>query len=251
MSEKSALHIEGLVCQYQQRRVLHELSCSIAAGEYVGLVGVNGAGKSTLIKAILDFIAVEQGSISIFGQSHRRPQARNKLAFLPENFQPPYYLKGKDFLCYMAKLHGTSITRQDMEQSLLSLDLELSALDKSVRQFSKGMSQKLGLAACFLSERPLLLLDEPMSGLDPKARAYLKHHLQTLKPQGQTLFFSTHLLNDVDDLCDRIVILHNGSIMFNGTTTECCDHFAEPTLEAAYMRCIQSDGMAEAGVVVK
>ncbi len=226
--------------------MLHELSCSITAGEYVGLVGVNGAGKSTLIKAILDFIAIEKGSISIFGQSHRQPEARNNLAFLPENFQPPYYLKGKDFLRYMAELHGTTITMQEMEKSILALDLEPSALDKSVRQFSKGMSQKLGLAACFLSQRPLLLLDEPMSGLDPKARAYLKQYLQTLKQNGQTLFFSTHLLNDVDDLCDRIVILHNGTIMFNGTTTECCDRFAEATLEAAYMRCIESNEMTNA-----
>lgn len=238
MNGLSALHIKDLERSYQKKIVLNGISCTIKSGEYVGLVGVNGAGKSTLIKSVLDFIAVDKGTIEIFGQSHRTPHAREQLAFLPEQFQPPYYLKGKDFLHYMAELHGVSITRREMEQILTLLDLELSALDKSVRQYSKGMAQKLGLAACFLSEKPMLLLDEPMSGLDPKARTFLKKQLMSLRDKEQTLFFSTHLLSDIEDLCDRLIILHQGEIRFDGSPTQCCEKHQQQTLEAAYMECI-------------
>ncbi|MEQ8426448.1 MAG: ABC transporter ATP-binding protein [Gammaproteobacteria bacterium] len=239
MNGLSALTIQELEHSYQNKVVLNRISCTINSGEYVGLVGINGAGKSTLIKSVLDFVAIKQGSIEIYGKSHRMPTAREKLSFLPEQFKPPYYLKGKDFLQYMAELHTVPITRQDMEAMLTLLDLELSALDKPVRQYSKGMAQKLGLAACFLSKRPLLLLDEPMSGLDPKARAYLKKYLLSLRQDDQTLFFSTHLLSDIEDLCDRLIILHQGEIRFDGSPADCCDYYQQPTLEGAYMQCIE------------
>ena len=235
------LEIKGVSHAYGTNPVLKNISFSVNANEYVGLVGVNGAGKSTLIKAALDFISFKLGTVEIYGRSHRLPAARKQLAFLPEKFQPPYYLKGRDFLEYMAALHEVSILQTDMEKVFQVLDLDLSALDKAVRHFSKGMAQKLGLAACFLSQRPLLILDEPMSGLDPKARAYLKKYLTALKETGTTLFFSTHLLNDVEQLCDRIIVLHEGEIKFDGTPTDCCDLYRQPTLEAAYMACIGAD----------
>lgn len=239
MNGLSALTIHELEHSYRNKVVLNRISFTINSGEYVGLVGINGAGKSTLIKSVLDFVAIKRGSIEIFGRSHRLPTAREKLSFLPEQFRPPYYLKGQDFLHYMAELHAVPVTRQDMETMLILLDLELSALDKPVREYSKGMAQKLGLAACFLSRRPLLLLDEPMSGLDPKARAYLKKYLLSLRQNDQTLFFSTHLLSDIEDLCDRLVILHQGEIRFDGSPADCCAYYQQTTLEAAYMQCIE------------
>jgi ABC-2 type transport system ATP-binding protein len=126
----------------------------------------------------------------------------------------------------------------DIAEIFKVLDLELSALKKSVRHYSKGMAQKLGLASCFLSQRPMLLFDEPMSGLDPKARAYLKRHLVKLKETGKTLFFSTHLLADVESLCDRIVVLHNGKICFNGSPSECCNQYQADNIEDSYLKCI-------------
>ena len=100
----------------------------------------------------------------------------------------------------MAELNAVELKQSEIENIFNVLDLDLSALKKSVRQYSKGMAQKLGLASCFLSEKPMLLFDEPMSGLDPKARAYLKRHLISLKEKNQTLFFSTHLLADVESI---------------------------------------------------
>jgi ABC-2 type transport system ATP-binding protein len=100
------------------------------------------------------------------------------------------------------------------------------------------MAQKLGLATCLMSEKDLMVLDEPMSGLDPKARAYLKQHLLELKQGGKTVFFSTHMLADIEVLCDRIAILHDGSIRFSGTTEECTEMFQANDLEQAYLTCV-------------
>ena len=118
------------------------------------------------------------------------------------------------------------------------LDFDPAGLDKPVRQLSKGMSQKLGLAACLLSNKPLLVLDEPMSGLDPRTRACLKQYLLELKGEGKTVFFSTHMLADVDVLCDRVAILHEGRIRFAGTPARCQAEFQADDLEQAYLRCV-------------
>lgn len=236
-----ALKIEQLNQRYESHAVLTDINLSINQGEYVGLIGVNGAGKTTLIKSVLDFISIKSGKIEIFGKSHRETASRELLSFLPEKFLPPYYLTGIDFLSYMAELNQVELKETDISQIFKVVGLELSALKKSVRQYSKGMAQKLGLASCFLSQRPMLLFDEPMSGLDPKARAYLKRYLISLKETGKTLFFSTHLLTDVENICDRIVVLHNGRICFNGSPSECCEQFQAKNLEDAYLKCIGAD----------
>jgi len=235
---KIALKVEQVNQRYGSNAVLDDINLSVYEGEYVGLVGVNGAGKTTLIKAILDFVSIESGIIEIFGKTHRETASRETLSFLPEKFIPPYYLTGRDFLSYMAELNQIKLNNLDIEQLFEVLDLDISALNKSVRQFSKGMSQKLGLASCFLSQRPMLFFDEPMSGLDPKARAYLKRYLVSLKETGKTLFFSTHLLADVESICDRIIVLHEGRICFNGSPAQCCKDFNANNLENAYLNCI-------------
>ncbi len=235
---EAAIQFQNIVKRYGSQSVLEDASLTVWAGEFVGLVGVNGAGKTTLIKSLLDFGTVDSGTISIFGVAHTRPESRAKLAYLPERFLPPHYLNGREFLRYMANLHDVQYNEARVERMFKTLDLDPSALVKPVRQFSKGMAQKLGLAACFLSDKSLLVLDEPMSGLDPKARALLKGYLLDLKAQGRTLFFSTHMLGDVEQLCDRIAILHRGKLRFCGSPAECCATYASPTLEQAYMACI-------------
>ncbi len=235
---KIALKIEQLNQRYGNHSILTDINISVNEGEYIGLVGVNGAGKTTLIKAVLDFISIDTGMIEIYGKSHRETSSRESLSFLPEKFLPPYYLTGKDFLSYMAELNNIELKETAIAEIFKVLDLEISALKKSVRQYSKGMAQKLGLASCFLSQRPLLFFDEPMSGLDPKARAYLKRYLISLKNTGLTLFFSTHLLADVESICDRIIVLHNSKICFNGSPSQCCNEFQADSLEDAYLKCI-------------
>lgn len=238
---ETALQFDKVVKSYARQRVLNEVSFSVGAGEFFGLVGVNGAGKTSLIKSLLDFSMIDSGAISIFGVDHRDPQARARLAYLPERFLPPHYLKGLDFLQYMSRLYGNAYHEARASQIFATLDLDEAALTKPVRDYSKGMAQKLGLAACFLSDKDVFVLDEPMSGLDPKARALLKNHLQQLKAAGKTLFFSTHMLADVEALCDRIAILHGGVLRFIGSPQACCVQFKAANLEQAYLACIESE----------
>ena len=232
------LRFEHLTKRYATQTVLNNCSLNVEAGEFFALVGVNGAGKTTLMKSLLDFCELNQGEIYICEQSHLQPQARRHLAFLPEQFRPPSYLMGQDFLKYVTSLHGQAYDIKKVLELCEQLDLAPSALSQTVRTYSKGMAQKLGLLGCFLSQKPLLILDEPMAGLDPKARAYLKRYLLQLKQQGTTLFFSTHLLADVEALCDRMAILHAGRLQFVGSPAACCAHYHTENLEEAYLRCI-------------
>jgi ABC-2 type transport system ATP-binding protein len=235
------IHINQVRKRYGKQTVLNGVELKLQQGEYLGLVGMNGAGKTTLIKCLLDLAAADAGSIDIFGESSTRPEARSDLAYLPERFMPPYYLSGRDYLDYMAGMHGISLDSGAVETMLAALDFNPMYLDKPVRQLSKGMSQKLGLAACFLSGRRLYILDEPMSGLDPAARACLKRYLHGRKKDGISLFFSTHLLPDVEALCDRVAILHGGVIRYAGTPAECCAHYGADNLEEAYLACVEAD----------
>lgn len=233
-----ALEITDVHKAYGRQAVLKGVSLTVQQGESLGLVGLNGAGKTTLIKALLDFINIDSGTIRIFDVPQREVRSRKPLAFLPEHFMPPDYLKGREFLQMMARLYEVSPDDDASVRLMQALDLESRALDRPVRQYSKGMAQKLGLMACLLSQRPLLVMDEPMSGLDPKARLHFKQELQALQRQGRSLFFSTHLLADVDAVCDRMAILHDGRIVFAGTPAECRSRFGSDDLEQAYLECV-------------
>ena len=234
----TAINFNNVSKQYGHFTALDQVSLEIKAGSYVGLVGANGAGKTTLIKCLLDFCALQTGKIEIFGEDHKTTSARNRLVFLPERFTPPHFVTGHDFLQHMARLHRQTIDDGRLSAITAALDLDRSALSKPVRALSKGMAQKLGLAAVLISDKDLLLLDEPMSGLDPKARALLKRYLFELRQHGKTLFFSTHLLIDVETLCDEIIILHEGRVRFTGSPSACCEQYQTTSLEQAYISCI-------------
>jgi ABC-2 type transport system ATP-binding protein len=226
--------------RYGAAPVLRAVDLTIARGEFLGLAGVNGAGKTTLIKCMLDFCGVDGGRIELFGLPHTEPRSRARVSFLPERFVPPYYLTGRDFLQFMLALQERRYVEADVRSMFEALDLDPGALVKPVRAYSKGMTQKLGLAACFLGERELYVLDEPMSGLDPKARACVKALLDRLKARGATLFFTSHALADVEEICDRMVILHQGVPYFSGPPRALCDHYGETSTERAFLRCIAS-----------
>ena len=136
---------------------------------------------------------------------------------MPERFNPPYYLTGEDFIKYVLAMQQTGHDRSEAERMLCTLDLDLAALNLPVRTYSKGMTQKLGLAACFLSGKDLYVFDEPTSGLDPKARALLKSKLRELKQKARTVFFTSHALADVAEICDRMAVMHAGRLRFAGT----------------------------------
>lgn len=220
--------------------ILREIDFALPAGQFLGLAGLNGAGKTTLIKCLLDFCDVDAGDIEIHGIPCRRPEARSRLAFLPERVSPPYFLTGREFVRAMLRLGRRGYDEERLRAMFGELDLEPVALDKPVRSYSKGMTQKLGLAACFLTERDLYVLDEPMSGLDPSARARVKAILARLHAEGRTLLFTSHSLADMEEICDHMLILHRGRFSFSGAPRVLCERFGEPTLENAFLKCIEA-----------
>jgi ABC-2 type transport system ATP-binding protein len=246
---RPALAFDRVCKSFGRHAALTDFTLDVGEGELFGLVGVNGAGKTTLLKCLLDFAAADSGTIEIFGASHRNTAARAPLAFLPERFLPPYYLTGEDFLRYMLRLHAAPFSLAAAHETFAALDLDLRALQLPVRSFSKGMTQKLGLAACLLSGKQLYVLDEPTSGLDPKARALLKRRLLALRTAGRTLFLTSHLLADVEQLCDRMAILHAGTIRFIGTPAELLARYGAAHIEAAFLACIEDEARVPVAAV--
>ncbi len=236
------IHFDDVSKRFGPTAILRNLRFEVRAGTFVGLAGVNGAGKTTLIKCLLDFCHVDAGKIEIFGQPHGIHHSRSRLAFLPERFVPPYYLSGREFLKSMQAMSGTRYDEAAVRTLFRDLDMPGDALEKPSRLLSKGMTQKLGLAASILSGKDLYVLDEPMSGLDPQARARVKTLFRGLKGQGRTMLFTSHSLADIEEICDHMLVLHQGSIVFSGAPNDLRRSYEESTLERAFLRCIGSDG---------
>lgn len=234
----AALTLSGLTTRYRQRTVLDDVSFQIADGAATALLGVNGAGKSTLIRAVLDLVDVDAGSIAIFGEAHHKARAREPLAYLGERFLPPHFARGREVLTLLCRLHGVPFDPARAATECHALELDPAALERPAREYSKGMMQKLGLIACLLADRPLLLLDEPMSGLDPQAHALIRERLRALRAAGTTLFFSTHALRDVGELCDRVIVLHAGRVRFDGTVHALALLHPARDLERAFLALI-------------
>jgi ABC-2 type transport system ATP-binding protein len=241
MRDNAALRIGALRKRYRDFDALGGVDLEVAAGDAFGLVGANGAGKTTLIKCILDLTAFDAGSVEIFQVKSANPAARRRLAYLPERFNPPHYLRGSEFLAMMCELGGGRYDPGRASDLLRELDLDRDALEQPVRSLSKGMAQKLGLAACFQLPRDLYVLDEPMSGLDPAARVAVKSVLRRLAAEGRTLFFTSHVLADVDELCSSIAVLDRGRVRWRGAPAALCERYGEPNLERAFMKCIRDE----------
>lgn len=234
------IQVTGLVKKYGSAPVLSGVDLGIAEGEIVGLAGLNGAGKTTLIRCVLDLCSIDDGRIELFGMSHRLPRSRAQLAFLPERFLPAYYLTGRGFLAHAGRLAGTSFPPSQVASVLATLDFDPAALDRPVRSFSKGMTQKLGLAATFLRDCRCYLLDEPMSGLDPRARVGVTRLIAQAGAEGRAVVLTTHALADIADLCNRVMVLHKGVAFYAGTPKQLCQDHGQVPIEQAFLRCIEA-----------
>lgn len=201
----------------QALAALAEVSFSVHTGETLGMVGANGAGKSTAIKLIMDFIRPNAGSISVLGQTPKHRPIRNRIGYLPETANFPANLTVLDMLrftgssCNMAQQE----VRTSSEKWLRRLGL-WDARKRPLRNYSKGMQQRANFAIALLNDPGLLILDEPMSGLDPIGRADILALIADLKGQGKSILFCSHILEDVDRLVDRVLVLHKGRKLFEG-----------------------------------
>lgn len=219
--------------------ILRRLSLEVGEQQYYAIAGVNGAGKSTLIKLVLDLIRPRPGgSISIFGLENTNPQCRDQLVYLPEKFDVKKNISGRQYLDFIAAVYQQKIGNDIIVDLAERLDFPPDRLDSRVGGYSKGMVQKLGLLSCFMLERPLVILDEPLSGLDPRARFHFKELMHSLKARAHTVLYSTHLLTDAEELCDFFGILHDGEMKYQGTPANCLQHYRANNLETAYMACI-------------
>lgn len=245
-----ALRAEGLVKKFgraaSRTRALDGVDLEVAPGAAAGLVGANGAGKTTFLKCALDLCAPDAGRVLLFGVDARQASARARLAYLPERFVPPHYLLGREFLAMTLALGGARYEPARAAALAAELELDPRALERPVRQLSKGMTQKLGLAGCFLLERDLYVLDEPMSGLDPAGRLAVKSVLRRLNRGGSALFFTSHVLSEVEELCSSIAVLERGTLRFRGAPADLRRRYGEDNLERAFLKCIRSDADAPA-----
>ncbi|MGE0314881.1 MAG: ABC transporter ATP-binding protein [Lautropia sp.] len=222
------------------QRVLDGVSFELRAGETLAVAGVNGAGKTTLLRCLLDFARADSGSLSIFGRDSHLPQARLRLAYLPERFLPPAHLSGHETLTWLAGLHGRRWTSAQSEAVVDAFGLPRDAMRKRVRQLSKGMTQKLGLAALLHAGRDLIVLDEPMSGLDPLARRSIGQMLAEARARGCTVLFTSHAMADIDRLADRMLVLHQGRQRFLGAPDGLRAATGESDLDAAFVACLDA-----------
>ncbi len=240
MAELAPLHIHNISKTFKQHCVLSEASFIVEEGEIFGLIGLNGVGKTTLIKIILDLLRADSGMVSFFGQDAKKPQSRRHISYLPEKFFPSPLLTGEEFLTLALAYYRKTLAFGVMEEKAGALGLMPGTLKKTVGKYSKGMAQKLGLLSMFLSEAPLLILDEPMSGLDPSARIQLKDELSAYSRAGKTVFFTSHILADIHEICDRIAVLHGGKIGFVGTPHEFVHQYKAENLERAFIQSLEA-----------
>jgi len=197
------------------------ISFEVQGGDIFGFLGPNGAGKTTTIKMLTGLIRPSSGEASMFGDRIPSPRAMARVGFLPENPYVYPYLTPREFVELCGRLSGLSrkAVRDRSNKVLGQVGIPYAA-DRPVRRLSKGMLQRTGLAAALVADPELLILDEPMSGLDPVGRKEVRDLILEERAQGRTIFFSTHILSDVETLCDRVTILRSGEVVVSGRLGE-------------------------------
>ena len=203
-------------------KALNGVSFNVNEGEIFGLLGPNGAGKTTLIKILLAITFPTGGSAKVFNTDAKDPAWKSKVGYLPENHKFPYYLSGEQVLSYYGRLSG--LTNDDAFKKKIDGMFELMNLKKfktmKVKKYSKGMMQKLGLAQTMLNDPDLIFLDEPTDGVDPIGRKEIRDILLSLKDKGKTIFLNSHLLSEVELICDRVAILNKGDLVKEGNVDD-------------------------------
>ncbi|WP_368738099.1 ABC transporter ATP-binding protein [Myxococcus sp. AM009] len=205
----------------KQVKALQGLDMEIAPGQVYGLLGPNGAGKSTTIKILMGLVRASEGQALLFGESPDRPHVRRQVGFLPENPSLYEYLTGREFVTLAGRIFGLSGHELDQRVERVLGEVGMGrASDLQIRRYSKGMVQRTALAQALISGPRLLVLDEPTSGLDPLGRRQMRDLILAEREKGTTILFCTHIISDVESLCDRVVVLVGGRRVQEGSVQE-------------------------------
>jgi ABC-2 type transport system ATP-binding protein len=213
------------------------LDLTVKEGEVFGFLGPNGAGKTTTIKILVGLMRPTFGTARLFGEEINNSDIRSRIGFLPETPSFYEYLTGFEILSFYGKLFGLQNNEiKERVHALLNQVGLLSSAHLQLRKFSKGMLQRIGIAQALINNPELIILDEPMSGLDPIGRKEMRELILTLKAQGKTLFFSSHIIHDVEMICDRVGILAKGKLLQIGRLDEVRE--GSETLEECFIRLV-------------
>lgn len=217
------LRIENLTKTYGEKKAVDNLSLRIAPGEIYGFIGHNGAGKTTTLKAVVGILQFDKGEVFIKGESIRKnPLAcKQKIAYIPDNPDLYEFMTGIKFLNFIADIFGVpEEKRQERIRKYADLFEMTENLAQPIASYSHGMKQKLAIISAWIHEPKLIIMDEPFVGLDPKAAHILKQMMREICDEGGAIFFSTHVLEVAEKLCDKVAIIRNGQLIQSGTMQE-------------------------------
>lgn len=235
MEEKTMLNIEHLTKAYGEKKAVDNLSLHIAPGEIYGFIGHNGAGKTTTLKSVVGILQFDAGEITIDGISIKENplKCKRRFAYIPDNPDLYDYMTGIKYLNFIADIFGVGANERQARIRKYADAFELTAdLAQPIAAYSHGMKQKLAIIAAWLHEPKLILMDEPFVGLDPKASHLLKKMMRQVCNEGGAIFFSTHVLEVAEKLCDKVAIIKNGKLIRSGTMEEVK---GDESLEAVFL----------------
>ena len=243
-AQATVIKSENLVVEYPARTfkqnstlAVKSLNLEVYSGEVFGFLGPNGAGKTTTMNVLLGFVPPTSGAVYLFGIDVRQPIARQRIGYLPELTYYYKFLTAEELLRFYAKIFGLPRLEADQRIEKLIKLVELEhASKRPIKSYSKGMQQRVGLAQALINNPDLLILDEPTSGLDPLGRMKVREIIQRLKNEGKTVFFSSHELGEVETVCDRVAIIHQGQLKAVGSVNEITGQHA--SLEKAFLEII-------------
>src|SRR5215475_10454969 len=242
---KPIIEIRDLRVEYRGRGLrqpsklaVDGLTMQVNLGEVFGFLGPNGAGKTTTMNVLLGFVNATSGEARLFGVDVREPIARQRIGYLPELTYYYKFLTAEELLRFYARVFGMarSLTEQRINELLKLVELE-PVRKRPIKSYSKGMQQRVGLAQALINDPDLLILDEPTSGLDPIGRMKVREIIQRLKNEGKTVFFSSHELGEVETVCDRVAIIHQGQLMVEGRVAELVEQH-QANLEKIFLNII-------------
>lgn len=245
MSQSSeVVRIEHVTRVFGEVRAVDDLSLSLSEGEVVGFLGTNGAGKTTTIKMLLGLARPTSGSVSVFGGDPADPATRAKMGYMPEIAYYYPYLNARELLSFYGGLCGMDrrTIRARTDELLETVGLA-DAAKRPLKTYSKGMLQRAGIAQALLSDPPLLVLDEPFTGLDPLARIHFRELMRSLRDRGKTIFFSSHELGETELLCDRVAIMKHGRCFYQGPVRQLAGE-GERNLERLFLDVLEKGAVS-------